>query len=161
MLVESWKFRCQRQILARLQQTAVEKPSAELGKATQTYACIVEADERIRLEGTPHRYPEDHIAGKGMNSLSHYKQVHKIIPMPQATKIPDAKAAVEKWDTLEKIPAGQLTKVRNKNEVIAEARNEGRKVHFSSLMDLYHLKNSELEPRFQKTEAESYSEVTL
>ena len=49
---------------------------------------------------------------------------------------------------LEKIPAWQLTKVRNKKEVIEEARNKGRKVHFASLMD--HLKNSELEPQFQK-----------
>ena len=36
--------------------------------------------------------------------------------------------------------AWQLTKVRNKNEVIAEPRNEGRKVHFASLMELCHLK---------------------
>ena len=34
--------------------------------------------------------------------------------------------------------------------MIAEARNEGRTVHFASLMDLCHLKNSELEPQFQK-----------
>ena len=51
---------------------------------------------------------------------------------------------------LEKIPAWQLTKVRNKKEVIDEARNKGRKVHFASLLDLCHLKNSELEPRYQK-----------
>ena len=51
---------------------------------------------------------------------------------------------------LEKIPAWQLTKGRNKKEVIDEARNEWRKVHFASLMDLCHLKNSELEPLFQK-----------
>ena len=51
---------------------------------------------------------------------------------------------------LKKIPAWQLTKVRNKSEVIAEARNEGRKVHFASLMDLCNLKNSELEPQYQK-----------
>ena len=51
---------------------------------------------------------------------------------------------------LEKIPKWQLTKVRNKKEVIDEARNEGRKVHFASLMDLCHLKNSELEPKFRK-----------
>ena len=71
--------------------------------------------------------------------------------MPQASKIPDAKAAVEKeWEKLEKIPAWHVTKVRNKKEVIDEARNEGRKVHFASLMDLCHLKNSELEPKFQK-----------
>ena len=56
----------------------------------------------------------------------------------------------KEWDKLENIPAWQLTKVRNKKEVIDEARNEGRKVHFASLMDLCHLKNSELEPQFQK-----------
>ena len=41
-------------------------------------ACIVEADEsmRIRMEGPPHKNHEDHIAGKGMSSLSHYNLVH-------------------------------------------------------------------------------------
>ena len=51
---------------------------------------------------------------------------------------------------MEKAPAWQLTKVRNKKEVIDAARYKGRKVHFASLMDLCHLKNSELEPQFQK-----------
>ena len=51
---------------------------------------------------------------------------------------------------LENILAWQLTKVRNENEVIAEARTKGHTVHFASLMDLSHLKNSELEPQFQK-----------
>ena len=45
-----------------------------------------------------------------------------------------------------------MTKVRSKNEVIVEARNEGRTVHFASLLDLCHLKKSELEPQFQKYE---------
>ena len=67
-----------------------------------------------------------------------------LFPMLQAFKIPDAKAAVEKkCEKLKKIPAWQLTKVRNKKEVIDEARNNGRKVQFASLMDLCHLKNSE------------------
>ena len=39
---------------------------------------------------------------------------------------------------------------KNKNEVIAEARNGGRKVHLASLVDLCHLKNSKLEPQYQK-----------
>ena len=34
--------------------------------------------------------------------------------------------------------------------MIAEARNEGHTVHFASLMDLCYLRNSELEPQFQK-----------
>ena len=38
----------------------------------------------------------------------------------------------------------------NKTEVISEARKKGTTVHFASLMDLCHLKNSELEPQFQK-----------
>ena len=71
--------------------------------------------------------------------------------MPQASKIPDAKAAVNKeWEIWKRIPAGQLTKVRSKKEVIEEARIKGRQVHFPSLMDLCHLKNSELEPQYQK-----------
>ena len=113
------------------------------------------------MEGSPHKNHEDHIPGKGMNPPGHYIMVHKFIPMPQAMKIPDAKAAVENNGKNEKMPAWQLTKVRKQNEVIAEARNEGRKVHFASLMDLRHLKNSELSHNFKNTKVELYSEVTL
>ena len=43
----------------------------------------------------------------------------------------DAKAAVEKLlEKLEKIPAWQLTKVPNKTEGVAEARNMGKTVQF-------------------------------
>ena len=117
------------------------------------FACIVEVSEstRMRMEESPPKYHEDHIAGKGDNSLQHYNLVHKFIPMPEAMKIPAAKAAVDKeWDKLEKIPAWDLTKVRNTSEVIDEARKEDRKVHFASLMDLCHLKNAELETKHQK-----------
>ena len=53
---------------------------------------------------------EDHIAGKSATSMTHYNLVHKFIPMPQAMKIPDAKAAVDnEWKKLEKISAWNLT----------------------------------------------------
>ena len=39
---------------------------------------------------------EDHVAGRGFTSMTHYNLVHKFIPMPQAMKIQDAKAAVDK-----------------------------------------------------------------
>ena len=88
--------------------------------------------------------------------------MHKFNPMLQAMKIPDAKSSSgEVMEKLVKIPAWQLTKVRNKKQGIDEARNEGRKVHFASLMNFYHLKNSELEPNSKNTKVESYSEVTL
>ena len=72
-----------------------------IGKHKTKYACIFDVNEsmRIRLEGVPHRYHEDHVSAIVINSLSHYNLVHKFIPMPQASKIPDAKAAVEKeWE---------------------------------------------------------------
>ena len=56
----------------------------------------------------------------------------------------------KEWEKLDKIPAWQLTKVRNKKDMIEEARNKGRNVHFASLVDLCHLKNPELEPPYQK-----------
>ena len=117
------------------------------------FACILEASEstRLRMEESLPKNQEDHIAGKGYNSVQHGNLVHKIILMPQAMKIPAAKASVdEEWEKLEKIPASDKTKVRNKSEVINEARKEGRKVHFASLMDLCHLKNAILEAKHQK-----------
>ena len=89
---------------------------------------------------------EGHIAGKGDNSLQ-----HKNLVLPQAMKIPAAKAAVDKeWEKLEKISAWNLTKVKSKKRVIDEARTSGATVHFASLMDICHLKNAELEAKHQK-----------
>ena len=111
--------------------------SGTSNKIKTRLACILEAGESTRLrmgESLPNHH-EDHIAGKGGNSLQHYKLVHKFIPVPQAIKIPAAKAAVDKeWEKLEKISAWNLTKVKSKNEVIDEARTKGAKVHFASLM---------------------------
>ena len=71
--------------------------------------------------------------------------------MPQAMKIPAAKAAVDKeWEKLEKISAWNLTKVRSKKEVIDEARAKGARVHFASLMDICHLTNADMEAKHQK-----------
>ena len=72
-------------------------------------ACILEASEstRPRTEESSPNYHEDHIAGKGDNSLLHYNLVHKFIPMPQAMKIPVAKAAVDKeWEKWRKFRRG-------------------------------------------------------
>ena len=117
------------------------------------FTCILESNEstRMRMEESLPNYHEDHIAGKVDNSLQHYNLVHQFIPMPQAMKIPAAKAAVDKkWEKLEKISAWDLTKFRSKSEVINEERTKGAKVHFGSLMDICHLKNAELETKHQK-----------
>ena len=80
--------------------------------------------------------------------------------MPQAMKIPAAKAAVDKeWEKMEKISAWILTKVRSKKDVIDEARTSGATIHFASLMVICHLKNAELSTK--STKVELFSEVIL
>ena len=109
------------------------------------FACMLEASESttLRMEESLPNIVEDHIAGKGDNSLQHYNFVHKFIPMPQAMKIPAAKSSSgQGMGKLEKISAWNLTKVRSKKEVIDEARTKGAKVHFASVMDICHLKNA-------------------
>ena len=115
--------------------------SGASNKIRTKLACILEADEstRMRMGNSIPHYHQDHIAGKGENSLQHYNLVHKFIPVSQAMKFPAAKAAVDKeWEKLEKISAWNLTKVRSMKEVIDEARTSGATVHFASLMDICH-----------------------
>ena len=72
-------------------------------------SCILEADESTRMRtgnSIPHHH-EDQIAGKGENSLQYHNLVHKLSPMPQAVKIPAAKAAVDKeWENWRKFRRG-------------------------------------------------------
>ena len=44
-----------------------------IGKSKTKYACIVDADEtmRVRLQEAVHKHHQDHITAKGMNSLNH------------------------------------------------------------------------------------------
>ena len=106
---------------------------------------------RKRLESSLPKDHEDYIVGKGYNSISHYSLVHKFIPMPQAMKIADANAAVDKeWKKLETTPAWQLDRVKSEKEVLLEAQRDKKKVHFAALMDFCHLKNVEPELQLQK-----------
>ena len=51
---------------------------------------------------------------------------------------------------MQKLPAWDESKVITEGEVIRTAKLEGKKVHFTSLMDFCHLKNCELEKKLQK-----------
>ena len=45
--------------------------------------------------------------------------------------------------------------------MIDEARTKDAKVHLASPMDICHLKNAELETKYQNTKVELYSEAIL
>ena len=108
MLVRNWKHQWLPLCLARRARTIRIVGLVVHPTKSKKFVCILEARESTRLrmgESLPNHH-EDHIAGKGENSLRHYNLVHKFIPMPQAMKIVAAKAAVDKeWEKLEKIPA--------------------------------------------------------
>ena len=70
--------------------------SGASNKIRTKLACLLEGDESKKLhmgESLPNHH-EDHIEGNRNKSLQHLKLVHKFILMPQAIKIPAAKAAV-------------------------------------------------------------------
>ena len=116
MRVKSWKHQllllCTATLLRTIRIVGVVDPT----KLKTKLACILEADEstRLRMGNSVPNYHEDHIAGKRENSLQHYNLVQKFIPMPQAMKIPAAKAAVDKeWENWRKFRRG----TRQKSEV--------------------------------------------
>ena len=85
--------------------------------------------------------------------MTHYNLGHKFIPMLQAVKILDAKAAVDKeCQKHETIRAWQLEKVEGKKEVNLEAQRDKAKLHFAKNEDTCHVKNEELHPKLQKCE---------
>ena len=93
---ESWKFQWMRPCRER-------KGPKKQSSFQETEA---KSSEIKRLESSPPKDHEDHIASKRYNSMTRYNLMHEFIPMPQAMSIPDAKAAVDKeWKKLETIPA--------------------------------------------------------
>ena len=97
---------------ACIRETGVSRSGkAQTSEAKTRFRCIAEAHEstRQRIESVTRRIHDGHIAGKGQNSVLHYNSVHKFIPMLQAMRITDAKAAVDKgWKKLETLPAWKL-----------------------------------------------------
>ena len=88
--------------------------------------------------------------------MTHFKLVHKFIPMPQAMKIPDAKAALdEEWKKLETTPAWNLEKVKSKKEAILQAQRDNKKVHFATLVDICHLKKFGVETEIAEVQRQS------
>ena len=72
--------------------------SNEFNKIPQTkHPCILEAHEstRQRVDSSLPQDHGEHIVGRGYNSMTHYNLAHKFIPMPQAMRILDAKAALD------------------------------------------------------------------
>ena len=79
------------------------------------------------------------LQAKDLLRLSRYNLVHKFILVPQAMKIPDAKAAVDK----------------------GKRKETNMRVFFASLMDKCHLGIANLEPKLQKSQGRVLLRETL
>ena len=82
--------------------------SGASNKIKTRLSCILKASEftRLRVGESLPNYHEDHISGKGDNSLQHCNLVHNF-SCASSMKVPAAKAAVDKeWEKLEKIRRG-------------------------------------------------------
>ena len=140
------------------------KPLGTVGQHKTKYECIVEADEsvRIRTEGSLRKNHEDHIAGKCVNSSSHYNLVHTFFQCLKPWKYQMQRQQwINNWESWRNERHGSWRKSGTRRKVIDEGRNEGRKVHFASFMDLCYLKNRSRNHNFKNTKVESYSEVIL
>ena len=118
--------------------------------------------KRPRLEGAGHKPHQDYITAKGMSSITHHSLVHKLIPMPQALKIPDAKAAVEKeWGKLEKIPgiAADESETRKSWSMKQGIRAEKFILRHWWISVIWRIRSWNI--NIKSTKAGSYSEVTL
>ena len=132
MRVVIWKFRCEPQCLANFNVIRSGKPVAQLRNTRQNALVLLKPmnpwgnawkDLLTRITMIILQEKDEFI-----ESLQYGAKIHSYA---SSNKIPDAKAAVEKeWQKLEKILAWQLTKVRTKNEVIAEARNGSKNSSF-------------------------------
>ena len=82
--------------------------------------------------------------------MSHHNMVHKPIPLT-TMKIPQAKAAAldKEWTKLQKLPAWDESTTTSKNRGDTQSKMESNTVQFATFVDLCHLKNSELEKKFQ------------
>ena len=108
MLVRNWKHRWLPLCLAKFLRTIRIVGVVHPVKSKQNLRVFWELmnPQDCVWENLLPTHHEDHFAGKGDNSLPHYNLVHKLIPMPQAMKIPAAEAAADKeWEKLEIISA--------------------------------------------------------
>ena len=81
----------------------------------------------------------------------YFTMVHKPIAQNGAMKIAEAKVAIDKvWDKLKHLPLWDFKNAIPKSEVVQQAEKDGRSVHFTSLMDLSHLKHSVFEKLLPK-----------
>ena len=91
------------------------------------------------------KYHEDHIAGKGDNSLQHYNLVLKFILLPPWRYPQQKQQWINNGRNLKNVPVWGHDKSQKQIRGDRWSKDEGhKKFIFASLMDICHLRNAEL-----------------
>ena len=112
-------------------------------KIRQKLACILEADESTWRTLNLQNH-EDHIAGKGENSLQHYNLVHKFYSYASSYEDSGSESSSgqgmgKNW---RKFRRGTWPKSKVRKTWSMKQGPRALTVHFASLMDICHLKKS-------------------
>ena len=105
----------------------------------------------VSAGGNSSRGHVEKVAPRGYTSEEWFACVHTPISVPKAMQIPDGLKAMKKeWDKLEvkDNPAWDVTQVRPRADVIRDAKIKKKPVHFGSLMELCHIKNSQMDKQY-------------
>ena len=124
------------------------------------YGCRVEshASTRQRPEPLQSQIHEDRIAGNGVTSLTHYNLLHKFIQEPQAMKIPDAKAAVDKeWKNSRQSQYGIWRKSRARRSLFWKHKETKRRASLPHWWMYVTSKMRSWNQNYRSTKAESCS----
>ena len=92
-----WLQPCRAKDKKSITKVVAKSNSASEENSKKMHSWKVESHEstRQRAESSQSKKHEDHIAGNEFTLMTRYNLAHKFIPMPQAMKMPDAKAAVD------------------------------------------------------------------
>ena len=94
---------------------------------------------------------QDNISPVGYCSEDWFACVHLPVKLEVARGIPEAKAALDaEFAKLEGKSTWDMSSVREKDDVVKEARQKGTDVHFGDIMPLVFLKNAQLSEDQQK-----------
>ena len=103
-----------------------------------------------KVNARDQRPHQDRVASAGHASEEYLAMVHKAVDLKVAKTIPKAVEALDKeWDKLTSIPTWDTSKVRERHEVREQAQKSKVVTHFGQIMQLCHIKNSELSAEMQ------------
>ena len=122
-------YRIQRKLISNAYGNLLRDSKVSFNTSSSLHGNKEAASEtrKPHIEQSNDRKRQDHVADRCRTSMTHYNLTHKHIPIPQTMKIPDAKAAVDKYrEKLQQFPACNEAKVKRKAVLIQEAKNEGK-----------------------------------